>query len=217
MTTTSLPRAGIALVSGRPATTARVLAVRYSNAKCTPGRLRPSIGRSRGCVAPTHRTVASNSLRKICGSTLSPTSALQINLTPSCSISLRRRERTSCLSSFMFGMPYMSNPPGRSARSKTVTVWPAALSCAAAARPAGPEPMTATFLPVRTFGAWGMTQPSSHPFSMIEFSMFLIVTGGLVMPSTHDPSHGAGQTRPVNSGKLFVLCRRASASRQRLR
>ncbi len=50
---------------------------------------------------------------------------------------------------------------------------------------------------------------------MIAFSMFLIVTGGSVMPSTHAPSHGAGQTRPVNSGKLFVLCSRSSASRQR--
>ena len=35
------------------------------------------------------------------------------------------------------------------------------------------------------------------------------------MPSTHEPSHGAGQTRPVNSGKLFVLCSRSSASFQR--
>jgi hypothetical protein len=118
--------------------------------------LRPSMGRSRGCVAPVQMTVASKySFRKIWGSTLSPTLALQMNLMPSCSMSLMRRRTTSCLSSFMFGMPYMSRPPGRSARSKTVTVWPARLSCAAAERPAGPEPMTATFLPVRTFGASG--------------------------------------------------------------
>ena len=37
----------------------------------------------------------------------------------------------------------------RSARSKTVTRWPARFSCSAAASPAGPEPTTATFLPVR--------------------------------------------------------------------
>ena len=42
--------------------------------------------------------------------------------------------------------------------------------------------------------------------------MFLIVTGGELMPRTQEPSHGAGQTRPVNSGKLFVLCSRSSAS-----
>ena len=50
----------------------------------------------------------------------------------------------------MLGMPYISRPPGRSARSKTVTLWPALLSWAAAESPAGPEPTTATFLPVRT-------------------------------------------------------------------
>ena len=49
----------------------------------------------------------------------------------------------------------MSSPPGRSARSKTVTVWPALFSCAAAQSPAGPEPTTATFLPVRCFGRFG--------------------------------------------------------------
>ena len=71
---------------------------------------------------------------------------------PSCSMSSMRRTTTSRLSSFMFGMPYISSPPGRSSRSNTVTEWPARLSCAAAARPAGPEPMTATFLPVRGCG-----------------------------------------------------------------
>ena len=112
----------------------------------------------------------------------------------------------------MFGMPYMSSPPMRSARSKTVTVWPALLSCAAAARPAGPEPTTATRLPVRASGGCGVTQPSSQARSMISCSMVLIVTGGALMPSVQLPSHGAGQTRPVNSGKLFVLWRRMIAS-----
>jgi hypothetical protein len=52
---------------------------------------------------------------------------------------------------------------------------------------------------------------------LIAFSTVLIVTGGALMPSTHEPSHGAGHTRPVNSGKLFVLCSRSSASRHRPR
>ena len=67
------------------------------------------------------------------------------------------------------------------------------------------------------FGGSGTTQPSSQPWSMMAHSMFLMVTGGLLMPSTHEPSHGAGQTRPVNSGKLFVLCSRSSASFHRPR
>ncbi len=49
---------------------------------------------------------------------------------------------------------------------------------------------------------------------MMAHSMLLIVTGGSIMPSVHEPSHGAGQTRPVNSGKLLVWCSRSSASRQ---
>ena len=32
--------------------------------------------------------------------------------------------------------------------------------------------------------------------------------------STHAASHGAGQSRPVNSGKLLVACSRSMASRQ---
>ena len=34
------------------------------------------------------------------------------------------------------------------------------------------------------------------------------------MPSTHAASHGAGHSRPVNSGKLLVACSRSLAARQ---
>src|SRR5690554_7016157 len=47
---------------------------------------------------------------------------------------------------------------------------------------------------------------------MIDSSTFLIVTGGWEMPRTQLVSHGAGQMRPVNSGKLFVACSRSAAS-----
>ena len=85
-----------------------------------------------------------------------------------------------------------------------MTAWPARLSWSAQASPAGPEPTTATFRPVRCFGGRGFAQPSAKARSTIETSMPLIVTGGLLMPRTHADSQGAGQTRPVNSGKLFV-------------
>ena len=81
------------------------------------------------------------------------------------------------------------------------------LSWSAAAIPAGPEPITATLLPERILGGRGNTQPSSHAFSMIVCSMFLMVTALSTMPATQAPSQGAGHTRPVNSGKLFVLVR----------
>jgi len=43
-------------------------------------------------------------------------------------------------------------------------------------------------------------------------SIFLIVTGMSTKPATHAPSQGAGQTLPVNSGKLFVEWSRSIAS-----
>ena len=46
---------------------------------------------------------------------------------------------------------------------------------------------------------------------MIATSTFLIVTGSWLMPSTQAGSHGAGHSRPVNSGKLLVACNRSIA------
>ena len=99
----------------------------------------------------------------------------------------------------------------RSSRSYTATVWPARVSCCAAARPAGPEPTTATVLPVSRSGGCGVTQPFANAWSMIETSTCLMVTAGWLMPSTQLASHGAGHSRPVNSGKLLVACRRSIA------
>ena len=63
----------------------------------------------------------------------------------------------------------------------------------------------------------GRTKPSSHARSTISTSICLIVTAGSLIPSTHAASHGAGHSRPVNSGKLFVACRRSAAASQRSR
>ena len=105
----------------------------------------------------------------------------------------------------------------RSARSKTVTSCPALLSWSAQASPAGPEPTTATRRPVRRAGGRGVIQPSSKACSTMADSMLLIVTAGLLMASTHADSQGAGQIRPVNSGKLFVDSSDPSAFCQRPR
>src|SRR5581483_2770234 len=79
--------------------------------------------------------------------------------------------------------------------------------------PAGPEPITATVFPVRRSGTSGTTQPSSNARSAIANSICSIVTGSSLIASTHADSHGAGQMRPVNSGKLFVACSWSIASR----
>jgi|GEM_PF-2183636 len=101
----------------------------------------------------------------------------------------------------------------RSSRSNTATVCPARVSCCAAASPAGPEPTIATVLPVMRAGGSGSIQPFANASSAIDTSICLIVTAGWLIPSTHELSHGAGHSRPVNSGKLFVACSRSLASR----
>lgn len=74
--------------------------------------------------------------------------------------------------------------------------------------------MTATVLPESRSGGCGVTSPLSHALSMIETSTFLMVTAGWLMPRTHADSQGAGQRRPVNSGKLLVACSRSDAADQ---
>ena len=95
-----------------------------------------------------------------------------------------------------------------------MTRCPARVSCCAAASPAGPEPTTATENPDSDAGGSGTTPPDAHARSMISTSTCLIVTGSALMPSTHADSHGAGQSRPVNSGKLLVACSRSAAASQ---
>src|SRR3546814_7702013 len=55
----------------------------------------------------------------------------------------------------------------------------------------------------------------SQPRSTIWHSIVLIVTGASSMLSVQLASHGAGQTLPVNSGKLLVECSVSSATFQR--
>ena len=53
-------------------------------------------------------------------------------------------------------------------------------------------------------GGCGTTQPSAQALSMIACSIDLMPTGSLLMLSVQAASQGAGQMRPVNSGKLLV-------------
>jgi hypothetical protein len=101
--------------------------------------------------------------------------------------------------------------------TQTATWCPARFNCWAAARPEGPEPTIATRFPVRASGGWGRIQPSRKACSMMAFSICLMVTGGSMIPRTQEASHGAGQIRPVNSGKLLVTCSARIAPRQRPR
>ena len=59
----------------------------------------------------------------------------------------------------------------------TCTSWPARASCCAQARPAGPEPTTATVLPVCASAGSGLIQPSAQARSAMALSIVLMVTG----------------------------------------
>lgn len=153
MTTTCLPSAVIGGVTRSPSCTL-LASGRYSIAWWTPLRSRPGTGRSRAVVAPAATTTASYRLRRSPAVRSRPISTPVRKRVPSARICSTRRLmcRFSILNS---GMPYRSSPPTRSARSYTATVWPARVSCWAAARPAGPEPTTATVLPERRSGGGG--------------------------------------------------------------
>ena len=64
--------------------------------------------------------------------------------------------------------------------------------------------MTAIVLPVNLSGGRGTTVPFENASSIVRSSTCLIVTASALMPITHAVSHGAGHSRPVNSGKLLV-------------
>jgi hypothetical protein len=72
--------------------------------------------------------------------------------------------------------------------------------------------MTAMFLPVRFVGGRAIIQPSKMALSAIVLSIDLMETGSEFIPHVQADSQGAGQSLPVNSGKLFVPCRLSNAS-----
>ena len=100
----------------------------------------------------------------------------------------------------------------RSFFSNTVTKWPARASCWAQARPGRARADHGDGLAgALRWATCGVIQPSCQPRSTIAHSIVLIVTGLSSMFSVQHASHGAGQMRPVNSGKLLVECRISSA------
>src|SRR5699024_7588843 len=90
--------------------------------------------------------------------------------------------------------------------------YPNKFNSSAAVKPAGPLPIIATFSSKRVFGTFGLTIPISYASSIIVRSIPLIATESLFIANTQDDSQGAGQTRPVNSGKLLVSDNLSKAS-----
>ena len=87
----------------------------------------------------------------------------------------------------------------RSARSNTTTEWPARVSCCAAASPAGPEPTTATFRPVRTDGTTGSIQPFA-PGALDDLDLDLLDGDRVLADAEH--ARGLARRRAQPPGEL---------------
>ena len=215
MTMTCLPpaRIGMTLPSGS-SLTRRFCCGRNSMAKWMPSSSRPGIGRSRGFSAPPESAMAScRSRSSVIGKlgadmdVAMEDDALGLHLRDApVDVELLHLEVGDAVAEQAAGRGVLLVDDGPRARRGA--------SCWAQARPAGPEPITATLFPVVFDGGSGLTQPISKPRSTMAHSIVLMVTGLSLMLSVQDASQGAGQTRPVNSGKLLVEWRLRSASCQ---
>ena len=101
-------------------------------------------------------------------------------------------------------------PPRYSCSSKIVTAWPIFASWYAQERPAGPPPITATFLPVGA-GAAGNARLLAIAYSPRKCSTELMPTWSSTSLRLQPVSHGAGHTRPITEGNGFASVSRRHA------
>src|ERR1700730_9122741 len=159
------------------------------------------------------RNTASNSSSTLSNEMSRPTSTFSRNSTPMPSMTSRRFSTTS-FSSLKGGMPKVSNPPIFEYRSKTTGVTPLRTSTSAQPNPAGPAPMMATRLLVRTTFDMSGFQPCLKASSVMYFSMDPMLTAPMPSFSVHAPSHNRswGHMRPHISGSELVWCESSAAS-----
>ena len=86
------------------------------------------------------------------------------------------------------GIPYTSTPPGSCKASKIVTSYPIFARSPAHVRPEGPEPITATFLPLDSADFSGLILFSLAQ-SATNLSSLPIDTASPLIPLIHLPSH----------------------------
>ncbi len=97
--------------------------------------------------------------------------------------------------------------------SNMVISCPSLTRSAATVKPAGPAPITATFLPVGSaFG--GITAPFSRSQSARKRSRRPMLTGSPILPMTHLLWHctSCGQTLPQTAGRAFLVLMAAMPS-----
>ncbi|CDE84505.1 unknown [Coraliomargarita sp. CAG:312] len=215
MTRTFLPFADISKVFDSPELK-RNWAPKYSRAKCTPDKFFPatSSDKPRGICVPKHKHSASNFLHKYSAEISAPISTPPSNNMPEL-LSISRRRSIMLFLSLKSGIPYRKSPPKFTFFSNTTTSCPHLFNASAAASPEGPDPMTATRIPVWTRVLKGSTYPRLKAFSIISYSICRMATGSKFMPAQHAASQRAGHTREVNSGNGDVWESRKYASRSR--
>ena len=178
-----------------------------------PSSSRPGIGRSRHAVAPPASTIASNSSSS---SSIVDVDA-DLDAGPelgALAAHLRDPALEESLLHLELGDAVAQEPADAIGALEHDDGCPARVELLRGGETGGPRTDDGDALARVHAGGCGSTQPSSQARSTISTSTCLMVTGSLLMPSTHAASHGAGHRRPVNSGKLFVACSRSIASRQ---
>ncbi len=101
-------------------------------------------------------------------------------------------------------MPWFIMPPGFACFSWTVTAWPISARLRAAARPAGPAPITATAFPLGGNHGSSTTGACARKSAADRFEK-QIATGSPrpSQPWRHSASQGREQTRPSTAGKTL--------------
>ena len=141
-----------------------------------------------------------------------PISVFKRNSMPMLSKTSRRRRMTffSILNS---GIPKVSSPPISGRLSNTTGLTPLRTSMSAQPRPAGPAPITATFLSVQVTPLISGRQPSANAVSVMYFSTLPMVTAPKPSLRVQAPSHrrSCGHTRPQTSGNVLVWWHKSAA------
>ena len=212
MTTTCLPsaRIGMTLPSGS-SLTRRFCCGRNSMAKWMPSSSRPGIGRSRGFSAPPASTTASWLGDQLGDVELDADMDVAVE-GDALGLHLRDAAVDVALLHLEVGDAVAQQAAGLGVLLVDVDVVAGAgelLGAGEAGRAGADDGDRLAGLASR--GGSGLIQPSCQPRSTMAHSIVLMVTGSSMMLSVQDASHGAGQTRPVNSGKLLVECRFLSA------
>ena len=167
-----------------------MLLVRYSLAENTPLAFSPGIPINLGRPAPEPINTASkpSSPRSSSIVTDLPITTLVSIFTPSdftFSISL---STTLLFGRRNSGIPYDKTPPALWSASKIVTSYPSFARSPAHVSPAGPEPITATFLPFFVSALAGLI-PFSLAVSATKRSSLPIETASPLIPRIHLASH----------------------------